>query len=83
MLSNGLRGIFLMNADGSNLHQLSLGEDVLSPSFSPDSQWITFMGYPHPGDPEGCEISIARTDGNQLKRLTNNGYCDYQPRWGP
>jgi Tol biopolymer transport system component len=83
-LSNGLRGISIMNLDGSGLYQVPLGGDVVAPSFSPDSRWITFMGYiDNPGNTEGCEIYISRLDGSQLKRLTNNSYCDYQPRWGP
>ena len=34
-------------------------------------------------DDHGCEIYVIRTDGTELRRLTNNEYCDYQPRWGP
>ncbi len=76
--------IYLMNADGSNLHQLSTGGTALAPSFSPDGQWIAFTGYlDHPQDANGCEIYIMRIDGSDIRRLTNNDYCDWQPRWGP
>jgi hypothetical protein len=30
----------------------------------------------------GSEIYIKRVDGTDLRRLTENGFCDYQPRWG-
>jgi tricorn protease len=74
-----------MNADGSNARQVSpAGGNGQGPSFSPDGQWIAFTAYyDHPGDDHGCEIYVVRLNGSDLRRLTNNDYCDYQPRWGP
>ena len=74
-----------MNVDGLNAHVLSpAGGNAQGPSFSPDGQWVTFTAYyDHPGDENGCEIYIMRVDGTDLRRLTDNDYCDYQPRWGP
>ena len=79
------REVYIMNADGSNAHVLSpVGGNSQGPSFSPDSQWVTFTAYfDHPNDDHGCEIYIVRIDGTDLRRLTSNDYCDYQPRWGP
>jgi len=79
------RELFLMNADGSNLHQITPeGGNSQGPSFSPDGNWVTFTAYfDHYGENHGCEIYIMRTDGTDLRRLTNNEYCDWQPRWGP
>jgi Tol biopolymer transport system component len=79
------REVFLMNADGSNQHQISPdGGNSQGPSFSPDGQWVAFTAYfDHFNDIHGCEIYIMRTDGSDLRRLTDNDYCDYQPRWGP
>jgi Tol biopolymer transport system component len=79
------REVFIMNADGSNARQLTpKGGNSQGPSFSPDGQWVVFTAYfDHYGDDHGCEIYIIRTDGTDLRRLTNNDYCDYQPRWGP
>jgi Tol biopolymer transport system component len=73
-----------MTADGLNARALSpLGGNSQGPSFSPDGQWITFTSYfDHYGEDNGCEIYIIRTDGADLRRLTDNDYCDYQPRWG-
>jgi tricorn protease len=74
-----------MNADGSNVRQLTPnGGNSQGPAFSPDGKWVAFTAYfDHPGDINGCEIYIIRTNGSDMRRLTNNDYCDYQPRWGP
>lgn len=79
------REVFIMNADGSNAQVLSPpGGNSQGPSISPDGQWVAFTAYfDHFGNEHGCEIYIARVDGTDLRRLTNNDYCDYQPRWGP
>jgi TolB protein len=79
------REIYIMNANGSNARQLTpSGGNSQGPSFSPDSKWVAFTAYfDKYGDNHGCEIYIIRTDGTDLRRLTDNDYCDYQPRWGP
>jgi Tol biopolymer transport system component len=79
------RELFMMNADGSDLHQItSPGGNSQGPSFSPDGQWVAFTAYfDAPGNNNGCEIYIMQVDGSRLMRLTNNKYCDWQPRWGP
>jgi TolB protein len=79
------REVYIMNADGTNARVLSpAGGNSQGPSFSPDGQWVTFTAYfDHFNDENGCEIYIVRVDGTDLRRLTNNDYCDYQPRWGP
>ena len=79
------RELFIMGADGSGVHQVGpTGGNSQGPSFSPDGKWITFTAYfDSPGDIHGCEIYLMRADGTDLRRLTENDYCDYQPRWGP
>lgn len=79
------RELFIMNADGSNVRQLTpSGGNSQGPSFSPDGKWVAFTAYfDNYGDDHGCEIYVIRVDGTDLRRLTNNTYCDYQPRWGP
>lgn len=79
------REVYIMSADGSNVRQLTpSGGNSQGPSFSPDGKWVAFTAYfDNYGDDHGCEIYIIRTDGTDLRRLTNNDYCDYQPRWGP
>lgn len=77
--------LYVMNSDGSGVHQVSPpGGNSQGPGFSPDGQWIAFTAYfDHPNDINGCEIYVIHVDGTDLRRLTNNDYCDYQPRWGP
>jgi TolB protein len=79
------RELYIMNADGTNVHQLTpSGGNSQGPSFSPDGKWVAFTAYfDHYNEDNGCEIYIIRIDGTDLRRLTNNDYCDYQPRWGP
>ena len=79
------RELFLMNADGSDLHRVSPpGGNSQGPAFSPDGNWIAFTAYfDKMNEINGCEIYVIRTVGSDLRRLTDNDYCDYQPRWGP
>jgi TolB protein len=79
------REIYVMNADGSNARRVSpKGGNGQGPSFSPDGGWIAFTAYyDNFEDINGCEIYKVRLDGSGIARLTNNDYCDYQPRWGP
>ena len=79
------RELFIMNPDGSGLRQVGLaGGNSQGPSFSPDGEWIAFTAYfDHYRINNGCEIYIMRIDGSNLTRLTENDYCDWQPRWGP
>ena len=84
LATRGSMKYILMNVDGSNAHIISpAGGNAQGAAFSPDGQWVTFTAYyDHPGEDNGCEIYIMRVDGTDLRRLTDNDYCDYQPRWG-
>jgi Tol biopolymer transport system component len=74
-----------MNENGSGLQQISPdGMNSQGASFSPDGKWVTFTAYTNVADRDlnSCEIFIMRVDGTDVRQLTDNGYCDYQPRWG-
>lgn len=79
------RELFMMNPDGSSPFQVSpAGGNSQGPGFSPDGSWIVFTAYfDLYNDENGCEIYIVKIDGSGLKRLTDNDFCDWQPRWGP
>ncbi|MFC1996963.1 protein kinase [Chloroflexota bacterium] len=75
--------IYLIRTDGSESGIITFGGNNLAPSFSPNGEWITFTSYrDRYSDDHGCEIYIMRVDGSNVKRLTDNDYCDWQPRWG-
>ncbi len=79
------RELYIMNADGSSVQQLTpKGGNSQGPSFSFDGKWVAFTAYfDKLGNNNGCEIYIIKLDGTNLTRLTDNKYCDWQPRWGP
>jgi TolB protein len=80
---NHARNIYTFDMQGENLKMITDGGDNVAPSFSPDGRWIAFMSYrDHFWDEFGCEIYIMRTDGTDVRRLTANDTCDWQPRWG-
>jgi len=85
MGSGGNDGIYMMNADGSNLHQLIMsGEDVIygGSAWSPDSSTIAF--YSHPIHENTWSIYSINSEGSNLLRLTNmQNAHDYSPTWSP
>jgi Tol biopolymer transport system component len=76
--------VYVMNTNGDNLAKFSNGNNSQGASFSPDGKWIAFTAYTDVinKDQASCEIYIMRVDGTDRLRLTDNHYCDYQPRWG-
>ena len=76
--------IYIMNLDGSGLTKITNGSNAQGVSFSPDGKWIAFTAYTNVvgRDQNSCEIFIMRADGTDVRQLTDNNYCDYQPRWG-
>jgi len=76
---NGLH-IWVMNADGSDSHQLtSAGRIDLDPSWSPDGKKIVFSsardGYPH--------IYVINADGSGETRLTDGPGNNDASSWSP
>lgn len=78
------REIVAFAPDGGDVQRLTEGGNNLAPSFSPDGGWIAFTSYrDNYRDEDGCEVYVMRIDGSDIRRLTENRYCDWQPRWGP
>jgi TolB protein len=78
------RRIYLMHSDGSGLTELYSSGNVQAPSFSLDDQWVVFTGYlDRMGDDNGCELYLLGIYSGALRQLTENDFCDWQPRWGP
>jgi TolB protein len=78
------REIVLFDFASETQLQVTDGGNNLAPSFSLDGQWIAFTSYrDRYREDDGCEIYIMRVNGSDVRRLTDNEYCDWQPRWGP
>jgi TolB protein len=86
--------IYTVRADGSDLERLthSPGNDAHL-TWSPDGKWIAFttarQGFKdesvlHPGNPQPYgEIAVMRTDGSDVRVLTDNPFEDGTPGWKP
>jgi TolB protein len=83
--------IYVINADGTDLHQLTdTGRVNLDPRWSPDGSQIVFYGYEvgafdDPGDTTSLrtDVFIMNADGSGLTNLTQRGSLDYHPAWSP
>jgi Tol biopolymer transport system component len=83
--------IYIVNADGNNLHQLmKTGGVNLNPQWSPDGTQMVFYGYAVGAFDDVSSTTSLRTevfrinaDGSDLTDLTQSTGLDYQPTWSP
>ena len=63
-------------------HRVKALHECTGTSISPDGNWIPLTAFPNATgqDPASCEIFLMRVNCSDMKQLTNNSYCDYQPR---
>ena len=78
----GDQQIYRINADGSNLKQLTKKGDNTNPTWSPDSQWIAFNSYRGPEHGAGnFLIYVMTADGGRLRKLGKSALagCTWSP----
>ena len=76
--------IFVMDADGSNLRQVtSLGGASFAPYFSPDGKKIIFSSNQHNPRGRDFELWLVNVDGTGLERVTWNASFDGFPMFSP
>jgi len=82
--TRGCKNIFVMNADGSDVTQLTFetvaGRDNTGPSWSPDGEWIVYSGN-HYGAKDVFKVPSAATV--TPTRLTTAALDDFAPDWSP
>lgn len=71
--------IYVMNTDGSNVHQLTHGDfETQYPAWSPDGSHIAFTGYDG-----NFEIYAMKSDGTDVTRLTETPDQENWATWSP
>ncbi len=75
---DGNNEVYLMNADGSGLTQLTNSPAIdAQPAWSPDGKKIAFVS-----DRDGKnDIYVINTDGSDQARLTSGTARNFQPEW--
>jgi TolB protein len=75
------RGIYTIDASGSDLTRLTHGEDY-RPRWSPDGTQIVFQRFFGAEGALRSYIEVMNADGSDLRRLTDRG-AEFQPAWSP
>ncbi len=77
--------VYVMNADGSNIHRLTHtpgeGKSSWDADWSPDGTQIVFMSNRDAGD--GYDLYVMNADGSNVRRLTRETGFDGAPAWSP
>ena len=82
---SGLPQIYTMAADGTNPQRMTDTGYAVSPSWSPDGQWLAFAWSRKygPGVPGGQDIYIMDVASKQWSQLTHESGTNDFPSWSP
>jgi TolB protein len=81
----GLPQIYTMESDGTNIQRLTEEGYAVSPSWSPNGQFLTFSWIRHygPGAPGAQDIYLMDIVSKQWVQLTHDGGRNDFPSWSP
>jgi TolB protein len=81
----GLPQIYTMDADGSNVQRLTDGGYAISPSWSPNGQFLTFSWNRKygPGAPGGQDIYVMDIASKRWLQVTHESGSNDYPSWAP
>ena len=81
----GLPQIYTMDQDGSNVQRLTDGGYAISPSWSPNGQFVAFSWNRKygPGDPGGQDIYVMDIASKRWMQLTHESGTNDFPCWAP
>lgn len=82
---SGLPRIMMMEADGTNPQELTSEGYAVSPSWSPNGQFLTFSWIRHygPGAPGAQDIYVFDIASKRFLQLTHDGGRNDFPCWAP
>ncbi len=73
--------IYTIDADGSNLQQLTFNSGLdMEPNWSPDGTRIIFRSD---RDNNDIDLFIMNADGSNQRNIPNQGTSDWEPDWSP
>ncbi len=81
----GLPQIYVMDADGTNVNRMTDEGYAVSPSWSPNGQFLLFAWIRHygPGAPGAQDIYIMDVASHKWVQLTHEGGRNDFPSWSP
>src|SRR5579864_4448664 len=79
MNANGQWDIYVANADGTNIRQITNdAESDYEPTFSPDGSKLIFTSYRGDQGSVGFDVIVASVDGTGITDLTQNSTMDHR-----
>jgi TolB protein len=81
----GLPQIYTMEQDGTNIQRMTTTGYAVSPSWSPNGQFLAFAWKRNygPGAPGGQDIYVMDIASKQWVQLTHDGGTNDYPSWSP